>query len=105
MSKVTKVIINYPEGQQPTMVLPSEYQPYRYALGRPGNQTCLIIGMNPSAAREEYSDRTVNKVIKIVQKLKILAILVLIVVQIKIFLLLKIIMKAVILIKVDIVNK
>lgn len=69
MSKVTKVKINYPEGQQPTMVLPPENQQYRYALGRPGNKTCLIVGMNPSAACEEYSDRTVNKVIKTVQDL------------------------------------
>ncbi len=69
MSKVTKIIVTYPEGQQPTMVIPADYQPYRFALGRPGNHSCLIIGMNPSAAREEYSDRTVNKVIKTVREL------------------------------------
>lgn len=66
LSKVTKIIVTYPDGQQPTMVIPPDYQPYRFALGRPGKHTCLIIGMNPSAAREEYSDRTVNKVIKTV---------------------------------------
>lgn len=69
MSKVTKIRIAYPDGQQPTMVIPPEYRPFRFALGRPGDHTCLIVGMNPSAAREEYSDRTVNKVIKTVQEL------------------------------------
>ena len=69
MSKVTKIIVNYPQGQEPTMVIPKEYKPFRYALGRPGARPCLIIGMNPSAAREEYSDRTVNKVIKTVKDL------------------------------------
>jgi hypothetical protein len=64
--KITKLVVKYPTGLKPTRNLtnPSVYTYFRYSVGHNGSKPLVCIGMNPSAAREEYSDRTVNKVIK-----------------------------------------
>ncbi|GHU86607.1 hypothetical protein FACS1894153_3970 [Bacteroidia bacterium] len=67
-SKVTEQIVKYPIGQEPNFVIPQDYQPYRFVLGKNGTNPLLAICMNPSAAREELSDRTVNIVIKTAEK-------------------------------------
>lgn len=67
--KVTKKAIKYPAGESPDFMCPSEYASFRYAIGRIGNNPLVTICMNPSAAREETSDRTINRVIGIGQKL------------------------------------
>lgn len=67
-SKVTKIIVRYPEGQQPNFVIPTTYAPYRFLLGRQGSNPLVAIGMNPSAARDATSDRTVNRVIAASEK-------------------------------------
>lgn len=63
-SIVTKIIVKYPKGLEPNVIIPSKYTSYRYLIGHDGPKPLICIGMNPSAAKEEYSDRTVNKVIK-----------------------------------------
>jgi hypothetical protein len=65
-AKVTKLKVKYPLGFEPTKELtnPTSYTHFRYCIGHKGNNPLICIGMNPSAARDEYSDRTVNKVIK-----------------------------------------
>jgi hypothetical protein len=67
--KVTKVVVKYPEGLEPTFTVPTEYGPDRYLLGRAGKKPLVVIGMNPSAARDNTSDRTVSKIIRISQTL------------------------------------
>jgi len=62
--KVTKISPNYPEGQEPNIIIPAHYDYYRYLIGHDGKKPLFAIGMNPSAAREESSDRTVNRIIK-----------------------------------------
>jgi hypothetical protein len=62
--KVTKLKVKYHLGCEPDFVVPSSYKNYRFVLGKHGKNPLICIGMNPSAAREEYSDKTVNKVIK-----------------------------------------
>ena len=70
-SKVTKVSPKYPVGEEPNFIIPKEYCGYRYALGRiAANQTPLVaICMNPSAAKEESSDMTINRIINMSKRL------------------------------------
>ncbi|MDG4975125.1 DUF1643 domain-containing protein [Lactococcus lactis] len=68
-NKVTKRIINYPIGFEPNYILPDEYQPYRFAIGKLGKKPLVAICMNPSAARENTSDSTVNRIIGYSEKL------------------------------------
>lgn len=63
--KVTKHIAQYPEGEKPDTIVPEEYGTYRYVLGRKGTDPLVVICMNPSAANEKNSDRTINRVISI----------------------------------------
>jgi hypothetical protein len=64
MGIITKRIVKYVEGNEPTFTLPSTYESYRFAIGKEGIKPLVCIGMNPSAAKETYSDATVNKVIR-----------------------------------------
>ena len=68
-SKVTTIVVNYPENQAPTWVEPRDYKPYRFGLGKLSKNPLVAICMNPSAARDQTSDRTVNRVISASQKL------------------------------------
>lgn len=65
--KVTKCSPQYPTGSEPDYIVPKEYCGYRYAIGKLGRKPLVVICMNPSAARDESSDRTVNRIIKISQ--------------------------------------
>jgi len=67
--KVTKLQIKYPKNQEPDLIVPSDYQPYRFILGKKGNNPLVAVCMNPSAAREEFSDMTINTVIRTSEKL------------------------------------
>lgn len=64
-------MISYPVGQEPDFCDPDPgNDDYRFALGRiddctPTSPPLVVIGMNPSHAREEWSDRTVNHVIEV----------------------------------------
>ncbi len=69
MEKVTKHILKYPENWEPDLILPKEYGPCRYTLGKMGTNPLVAICMNPSAAKEECSDSTINRIIKVSQKL------------------------------------
>lgn len=61
----------YPVGQEPDFWEPNPAQAeHRFALGRIGGGSLaspplVVIGMNPSHARESESDRTVNHVISV----------------------------------------
>lgn len=63
-------MISYPAGQEPDFWEPNPAHPaHRFALGRlggssPASPPLIVIGMNPSHARETESDRTVNRVIR-----------------------------------------
>ena len=68
--KVTKVRPSYPVGEAPNLCIPQHYNEYhRFLLGRLGKRPLVAICMNPSAANEEYSDRTINRIIGVSQKL------------------------------------
>lgn len=69
MNKVTKIIVNYPIWEQPNYIVPDRYESYRYAIGRLWRNPLVSICMNPSAARDNISDRTINRVISASQKL------------------------------------
>jgi len=64
----------YPHGQAPDFIDPDPgNDDYRYALGRiagssPGAPPLVVIGMNPSHARESRSDATVNHVIDVAMR-------------------------------------
>lgn len=64
-------MIAYPAGQEPDFCDPDPgNDDYRFALGRIGGRSAgspplVVIGMNPSHARETESDRTVNHVIDV----------------------------------------
>ena len=62
---VTKISPPFPDGESPNYIIPDTYTDYRYALGRIGNNPIVTICMNPSAANEQTSDRTINTIIKI----------------------------------------
>ncbi|SEQ09139.1 hypothetical protein SAMN02910289_01254 [Lachnospiraceae bacterium RM5] len=65
MNKVTKHVLAYPEGNKPDYIIPNDYSKYRYALGKKGKNPLVVICMNPSAAKEDYSDMTINRIIKV----------------------------------------
>ncbi len=67
--KLTKRLLAYPNGQEPNIVYPSVYGKYRYALGKSGEKPLVAICMNPSVAREDFSDSTINRIIKLSQTL------------------------------------
>ena len=68
--KVTNVRPSYPVGEAPNLCIPQRYNEYhRFLLGRLGKRPLVAICMNPSAANEEYSDRTINRIIGASQKL------------------------------------
>ncbi len=69
-NKVTKYSPPYPKGCSPDYIEPKDYKPYRFALGKKGTNPIVAICMNPSAAKEESSDRTINKIIKLGQTFK-----------------------------------
>lgn len=69
VNKVTKLVIKYPVGFEPDIVIPKEYTDHRFVLGKLGINPLLAVCMNPSAAREISSDRTVNRIIKASQLL------------------------------------
>ena len=64
-------MIAYPAGQEPDFWQPNPADArHRFALGRiaactPGSPPFVVIGMNPSHARETESDKTVNHVIDV----------------------------------------
>lgn len=68
--KVTKVRPAYPLGEEPNLCIPEKYNAYhRFLLGRLGTNPLVAICMNPSAANEDYSDRTINRIINASKKL------------------------------------
>lgn len=64
MNNVTKHTLKYPKGKEPDYILPIDYGRYRYALGKIGMNPLVVICMNPSAAKEDFSDMTINRIIK-----------------------------------------
>jgi len=67
--KITKHLLLYPKGYEPDYLIPSEYSKYRFAIGKLGADPLVAICMNPSAARDESSDRTINRIIHVSQQL------------------------------------
>ena len=67
--KVTKIRPAYPENMEPNLCKPKKNEIYRHLLGRMGKEPLVAICMNPSAANMEYSDRTINRIIKVSEKL------------------------------------
>ena len=65
MNKVTKHSPPYPTGCNPDIIVPADYKAYRFALGKKGTNPFVAICMNPSAAKEETSDMTINRIIKV----------------------------------------
>ncbi|HCT64739.1 MAG TPA: hypothetical protein DIC60_05665 [Lachnospiraceae bacterium] len=61
--KVTKCKFLYPKGQEPDFCNPLIYEPYRFAIGKKGKNMLFTVCMNPSAASDDISDKTVNRVI------------------------------------------
>ncbi len=68
-NKITKNIQKYPIGQEPDYLVPNTYKPYRFGLGKEGKNPLIAICMNPSAAKEDTSDSTINRIITISEKL------------------------------------
>lgn len=64
-NKVTKRVFNYPLNMEPNMVVPQNYGPNRYCLGKIGCKNLAIIGMNPSSASKDYADATIAKILKV----------------------------------------
>ena len=67
--KVTKNTFLYPKGYETDCIIPSEYCSFRFALGKQGQNPLVAICMNPSAARETLSDRTINRIINVSKQL------------------------------------
>jgi hypothetical protein len=61
--KVTNHRPPYPKGQEPNFCSPQSYEYYRYAIGKKTGNMLVTICMNPSAANDEMSDKTVNRII------------------------------------------
>ncbi|MEF2920657.1 MAG: DUF1643 domain-containing protein [Acutalibacteraceae bacterium] len=68
--KITKHSPTYPNGYEPDYIIPTEYGPHRFLLGKRGENPLVAICMNPSAAKDTSSDLTVNRIITISQKLR-----------------------------------
>ncbi len=69
MTKVTKKILKYPRGYEPDFIIASECNGNRFALGKKGSNPLVAICMNPSAAEDNLSDATANRIISISQQL------------------------------------
>ncbi|MCW6662857.1 DUF1643 domain-containing protein [Aerococcaceae bacterium NML190073] len=70
VSKITTVRPKYPVGQEPTICIPTTYsEHHRFLLGRLGANPLVAVCMNPSAASEAYSDRTINRIITASERL------------------------------------
>lgn len=67
--KITKHTYPYPKGYEPNYIIPAEYCSHRFVLGKKGKNPLVAICMNPSAAQETSSDRTINKIIKVSREL------------------------------------
>lgn len=68
--KITTVRPQYPLGEEPNLCVPEKYNNYhRFLLGRLGTEPLVVVCINPSAANEDYSDRTINKIINVSKKL------------------------------------
>ncbi|HEM4322230.1 TPA: DUF1643 domain-containing protein [Streptococcus suis] len=68
--KITKVRPKYPIGEEPNLCVPKKFNEYhRFLLGRLGSKPLVAVCMNPSAANEDYSDRTINRIINASNKL------------------------------------
>lgn len=69
-NKVTKCSPPYPKGFEPDYIIPLKYCDHRFAIGKLGTNPLVAICMNPSAARDVSSDRTINRIINISKTLK-----------------------------------
>ena len=68
--RVTNRVLRYPDGEKPSFQCPEHYDPAkRFLLGRLGERPLVAICMNPSAASGDYSDTTVNAIVKASLKL------------------------------------
>ena len=67
--KVTKMIVKYPADQIPNIIIPAQHKTHRYLIGKDGRKPLVAVCMNPSAAKDDTSDRTVNRVIRTSEKL------------------------------------
>lgn len=70
MGKVTKHLLPYPIGYKPDFIVPADYSEYRFAIGKMGANPLVTICMNPSAARDDSSDRTINRIITVSNSLE-----------------------------------
>lgn len=61
--KVTNYKPPYPKGYEPDFCNPQSYEYYRFAIGEKGKNMLIAICMNPSAASDATSDKTVNRII------------------------------------------
>lgn len=69
-SKITKDVVEYPKGFEPKIFKPTKYnRNHRFIIGKDGSNPLVALCMNPSAARDEKSDRTVNRIIAISREL------------------------------------
>ena len=63
-NKVTNIRPSYPLGEKPNFCVPEKFNnDHRFLLGRLERKLLVAICMNPSAANEDYSDRTINRII------------------------------------------
>ncbi len=62
--KVTEHTLAYPQGLEPDFIVPAEYMPYRFLLGKKGSAPLVALCMNPSAAREEVTDMTIYRIVR-----------------------------------------
>ena len=69
-SKVTKIIVKYPADQLPNIIIPEKYAPHRFLIGKDGKNPLVAFCMNPSAAKDTTSDKTVNRVIRTSESLR-----------------------------------
>lgn len=67
--KVTKNTVRYPKGYEQDFIIVSDDNECRFVLGKKGDNPLVAICMNPSAASEEVSDKTINRIISISRKL------------------------------------
>lgn len=68
--KVTRHSLPYPVGYEPNIIIPCDYCGHRFAIGKLGTDPLVAICMNPSAARDNYSDSTINRIIRISKDLE-----------------------------------
>lgn len=69
MDKVTKNVVSFPSGFEPDYFEPKDYCGYRFALGKMGKNPLVAICMNPSAASDTVSDKTINRIISASKRL------------------------------------